>query len=287
MPKEEYEEYIEHKIFQPTDKIELTKEQYEQLVEDLEIAQMQLQEANDTLNGGITARNMASFRNTYVINASDSLDATHPMYVYFHVLEETVKIVSIKVSYWIQKYRAYSKAAAADGAQTSTADGAQTSTSEGTPSGGGSTSGVESAATGYDLPAAYVYGAYNGVDGYLPVSKAIVNIPNQNHTHSTPNHTHPNHSHDISNHTHDISNHTHAAQYGIFEEDTTPIISFSVSQDGGVGYGKGYGKVAINQELINITDSITTVGSKVIKFESTTRARLTVQVEIKLDIKVR
>ena len=35
------------------------------MLSDLEIAQLQIQIANDTLDGGITSRNMANFRNTY------------------------------------------------------------------------------------------------------------------------------------------------------------------------------------------------------------------------------
>ncbi|TET08520.1 MAG: hypothetical protein E3J83_03520 [Candidatus Atribacteria bacterium] len=300
--------------------IEIKQEEIDQLKEDLEIANLQLQAANDTLDGNITSKNMASFRNTYVINAQDSLDTTYPMYVYFNVLDETIKIVSVKVSYWIHKYRAYSKAGASGGGQTSSSGGSSTpTTSSGggqtTSSGGGQTTSSGGAITPttsvsggtiYPVLSTSVWqqadnvGDQNRQGLIAGISGNVINLPGTshthtvsigNHTHTVSNHTHTvaNHTHTvtIANHTHTVSNHTHTAVYGIFEEDTTPIITFSVSQDGGVGYGEEYGKVAIDRLLIDITESITTKGSKIIKFESTTRTRLTVQVEIKLDIKVR
>ena len=299
------EEYRESEVRIVGNKVELTREDYDKLNEDLEIAQLQLQEANDTLNGGITNRNMAHLRNTYCINSSDSLDDTHPMYVYFRVLDETIKIVSVKVSYWIHKYRAYSTAASSGGAVSSAAGGGQTSSSVGTPSGGGSTSGAgggisQSSGSSATLSASYadVINEYfhqpvaTGSWGILSWGSVISLsahthlISVANHSHSTPAHVHPAHSHTVADHTHTGGAHTHGVTYGIYEEDNTPIIKFSVSQDG-VTYGDAYGNQAINQELINITDSITKTGSKILKFESTTRARLTVQVEIKVDISVR
>jgi len=148
------EEYIRDKeVSELVTKTKVTQKEYDLLKEDLEIAQIQLQEANDTLNGGITPRNMANFRNTYVINASDSLDATYPMYVYFRVLDETVKIVSVKTSYWIHNYRAYSKAAAAGGGQTTSSGGGQTSSSGGgqITSGTATQSGDASSYSRYDV----------------------------------------------------------------------------------------------------------------------------------------
>ena len=292
------EEYIRDKdISELQTKLKLSQKEYENLKEDLEIAQIQLQEANDTLNGGITPRNMANFRNTYVINASDSLDNTYPMYVYFRVLDETVKIVSVKVSYWIHNYRAYSKAAAAGGGQTTSSGGGQTSSSTSTPSGGGATSGGASGAqaSGYAASAVLSWAehivAHEG-GWYFSSEPSIGMVANINHvhpvhSHTVPNHTHPAHSHTVSNHIHTVDDHTHDADYGIYEEENTPVIKFSVSQDNGVAYSKEYGNVPINRELIDITSDITKTGSKILKFESTTRTRLTVQVEVKVDISVR
>ena len=291
------EEYIRDRdVSELQTKLKLSQKEYELLKEDLEIAQIQLQEANDTLNGGITPRNMANFRNTYVINASDSLDDTYPMYVYFRVLDETVKIVSVKVSYWIHNYRAYSKAGSAGGGQTSSGSSSETSSSTSLPSGGGVSSQSGSTHHVHQMiwtdSTAGVPLKYDSTQGnYAKITcdgggEDYVRIETTNHYHVIPNHTHIGHTHEMA-HTHNIDNHTHDADYGIFEEENTPIIKFSVSQDGGTAYGKEYGNVPIDRELIDITSDVTKTGSKILKFESTTRTRLTVQVEVKVDISVR
>ena len=272
----------------PASKIELTKKEYEKLNDDLAIAQLQLQETQDTLNGGITARNMANFRNTYIINVADSLDDSYPLLVRFRVLDETVKIVSVKVSYWIDNFRAFSKGAAEAAADTSGGTGS--------PSGGGHTSG----GGGDETTQAGLTGSIGVTTGFT--DHALVDNPASSthvvltiagatsvvshthgqaiHYHAVKAHTHPSHTHVIPAHSHDIT-------YGIYEEDTNPTIKFSVSQDGGVAYGQEYANLAIDRELIDITEDITTTGSKIIKFESTARTRLTVQVEVKVDISVR
>jgi len=317
MELEGIEEFQESEVRIIGDKVELTREDFDKLNENLEIAQLQLQEANDTLNGGITARNMASFRNTYVINASDSLDDSYPMYVYFRILDETVKIVSVKVSYWIHKYRAYSKAATEKEAVTSGASSAVSSASGGVVT--SAAGGVVSSASGggetptssspnvdhrHDVP---VFSDAGGVavsylnNQFVKSTAGTVNVPTSinsaththtvtiaAHTHTGGSHTHTGgtHTHDIP-HTHTVPAHSHGITYGIYEENNTPIVKFSVSQDGGVAYGKEYGNTIINQELLDITSNITKTGSKVLKFESTTRTRLTVQIEVKVDISVR
>ena len=172
-------------------------------------------------------------------------------------------------------------------------------------SGGGATSGSGGAATSDGIPVlhwksgefvgdefrALAPGHEDITHGILTYDSLIViadhthDVPDHQHTtpnhqHATPAHTHPNHQHTIPAHNHDIT-------YGIFEEDTSPTIKFSVSQDNGVSYSKAYGNTPIDQELLDITDSITRTGSKILKFEATTRTRLTVQIEVKVDISVR
>lgn len=109
-----------------------------------------LQSINDQLEGGLTSRNLASFRNTYVFNESDSLDATHPFIMDFEVVPETIKIAKVKVSFRIKKFRAYDTAASSGGAVSSASGGGETPTSSSvsTPSGGGSTSGAQGSASG-------------------------------------------------------------------------------------------------------------------------------------------
>ena len=106
-----------------TNEVKITQEEFQEFKEEYlknqRIAMFKMQEINDNLEGGLTSRNLASFRNTYVINAQDSLDASYPMYVHFNILNEMIKIVSVKVSFWILNYRAYSTAATEKAAMTS------------------------------------------------------------------------------------------------------------------------------------------------------------------------
>ena len=74
---------------------------------DEETANIISRETRDTLESGIRSRNICEYRNTYVINTSESFDDSYPMYVHFNIVSEMVKIVSVKVSFWIQPYRAY------------------------------------------------------------------------------------------------------------------------------------------------------------------------------------
>ena len=197
----------------------------EQLKKDLRVIKYKLQEINDTLEGGLRSFNLKEYRNTYVINAQDSLDSNYPMYIHFNIIDETVRIVSIKLSFWILNYRAYSKAGTASNETVTVA------------------SAIDAI-------------AHDG--GYLFIQEAV---PSSKY-------------------------HTHTPQYGIYEESNSPTIEFAISQDGGVGYSSTY-KGFITDQSLDITDKITSIGSKIIKFTSNTRARLSVQINVKLDIKAR
>jgi len=195
-----------------------------------------LQKQNDILAGGIRSANLAEYRNTYVINAQDSLDADFPMYVHFNIISEMIKIVSVKVSFWILNYRAYSKAGKMVG--------------------------------GLSYIAIQIHNA-DGVDyvtlntGYASAYKLfpVAGVWN-------------------------LKEHVHPADYGIFEEETSPTIMPYISRDNGLTYGLPLGSYTKDREL-DITRFIDTKGSKMIKFESSVRARLSVQITIKLDISAR
>lgn len=269
-----------------------------------------LQQQNDILAGGIRSANIKVFPAVYVINASDSLDSSYPFLVPFNIISEMTKIVSIKLSFWFLNFRAYSTAATekeavtsgASSVSSSAAGGVVSSASGGGPtsgSGGVVTSGVESGTIDRDLPMAYYYATYNHtagtVDGYLPTSKDTIHIPEKNHTHlggththSVPSHTHigGSHTHNIE-HTHTVPAHSHNITYGIFEEETSPTIVPSISRDNGLTYSLPIGSYTKDQKNLDITRFIDTAGSKMIKFTSTTRARLSVQITIKLDVKAR
>jgi len=272
---------------------ELTIEEVNQIKNDLRIAKFQLQAINDNLLGGLTSRNIKSFRNTIAFNESDSLDADYPFEMDFEVIPETIKIVSVKVSFKIKKFRAYSKAGASGGGSTPTSSsgGGQTSSSVTTPSGGGATSGGFSGfnswswaliSSGYFKTATDESKTHGVFD-----SDTADNIIT--HTHSTPNHTHPAHSHTVANHTHTVTigNHTHDAVYGIFEEETSPTIHFWISEDdGGIWKGK-HGGYTEDQSNLEITSYLTGNGEKMLKFTSDVRCRISARILLKLDIKAR
>ncbi len=256
-----------------------------------------LQGINDKFEAGITTNNLSNFMNTYVINEKDSLDASYPMYVHFNVINEMINIISVKVSFWILNYRAYSTAASSGGAVTSASGGGETPTSSSvsTPSGGGDTSGsgggqTSAAAGGGNLGVfisemdgaghATTWGATGQRDKNH--THSVVN-----HTHTTPAHTHPAHTHTvtIAAHTHTGGAHTHDITYGIFEEETSPTIKFYISDTGEDSYSNTFfGGYTADKANINVTDYITSIGSKMIKFTSDVRARLSVQIEVKLAI---
>ena len=150
-----------------------------------------LEEIKGTLEGGIRSVNTSEFRNVSVIYCQDSLDDSYPLYVHFNITSEMVKIVSVKVSFWIRPYRGYSD-----------------------------NSGDES--------------------------------------------------------------------FGIYEEDNSPTIKFYVSENEGISYNAiFFGGYTTNQTDVDITSLLAGSGNKLLKFTSSARGRLSVQVEIKLDIKAR
>ena len=368
--------------------------------EDIAKMKLQLQEINDSIRGGLRSANLKEYRNTYVINAQDSLDASFPMYVHFNIIPEMVKIVSINVAFWFQNFRAYATAASSGGAvssasgggatPTSSSGGGQTSSSVSTPSGGGATSGSTGSASGggstsgsgggqtsssggAQTPTSSsgggqtssttggsiltgvngtpsvsgivaedvtCYGIFIQSDGLLLTDKTSLGLkdvypvyhkhymgnhthtvaththtvavadhthtvadhthttPNHTHpthTHTTPDHTHPAHTHTVADHTHTVTitahthtggAHTHDLTFGIFEDSTSPTVMFYVSKDNGLSYSLPVGSYSANQENLDITSMINTAGSKLIKFTSNARTRLSVQITIKLDISV-
>jgi len=317
--------------------------------EDINRIKLQLQSIDDAIRGGLRSANLKEYRNTYVINAQDSLDATYPMYVHFNIIPEMVKIVSIQISFWFQNFRAYATAASSGGAVSSASGGGETPTSSSgggeTPtssSGGGETptssSGgeVTSASGGGQTPTSSSGGAQTSGDdsggthkgfgtnqspiyhegGYLIANWAEASLPE--HTHSVAAHTHTvtisahthtggahthqvttsNHTHTVttSNHTHTVTitahthtggAHTHGITYGIYEDSQSPTIMFSISKDNGLSYSLPVGSYTADHENLDITSMIDTAGGKLIKFTSNARTRLSVQIAIKLDIKVR
>jgi len=198
--------------------------------------------ANEIATNTITANKYNELRNTYVFNGDDSLDASFPFELDFEIVSEMTAINSVKLSFRISQFRAYSKGAASGGGATSGATGSA--------SGGGSTSGSNNDltsvdgnynvdTTGYSKNCISVFKDATAATGPLCTdkvslgTKTVYNVNHQHrlasHTHSTPNHTHPTHTHTIPNHTHDIT-------YGIYEDSQSPALNIFL--DNGSGYGK-------------------------------------------------
>jgi len=224
--------------------------------------------------GTITANKYAELRNTYVFNGDDSLDSTHPFELDFEIVSETTSIQSVKLSFRINKFRAYSTAASGGSGATISQ---QTTTT--TPSGGGHTSSSASSGT-----SRYVISGFTAVtnvgdeqtDGMLPTGLSEYSLTLNTHTHSVYNHQHG-----IS-HTHTTPAHTHDITYGIYEETTSPTINVYVSNDG-TNYGSSIGAYTTDQLDIALT-GISGTGFKRVKFTSNVRTRITAWVMCKVDI---
>ncbi|MBA7491710.1 hypothetical protein ES702_02258 [subsurface metagenome] len=223
-----------------------------------------LQSINDQLNGGLTSRNLASFRTNYVFNEADSLDADHPFIMDFEIIDECIKIFSAKVSFKIKKYRAYSTGAAEKSAVTS---GASSEASSGVCSGHINVIDEDT----------LEITAHNG--GYLIVEYGTVLAGGYNHIHGIA------HNHSIPAHSHDIT-------FGIHEEDTSPTIHFwitedpTIADDADIWKGK-HGGYTTDQKDLDITRYLTSNGDKMLKFTSDVRCRISACVLLKLDIKAR
>lgn len=148
------------------------------------------QEIKDTLEGGIKSTNIKEYRNTYFIREKDSFDDSYPMYVYFSIVDDMTKIISIKLSFWLMPYRVYCD---------------------------------------------------NSGDDSI----------------------------------------------GITEEDNSPTVGFQISSDNGLTYGSILGKYADDLEDLELKDYIEESGNYIMRFTTSARGRLSVQLEVKLDIKAR
>ena len=269
---------------------------------------------NAIVDGTITADKYAELRNTYVYTGEDSLDSTHSFDLDVKVVSEMTAVDSIKVSFKIKNYRAYSDAALSGGGSTS---GASSSTT--TAGGGGSTtsSSTNSFATTGGI-CAWTIGALTSNPTNLTCKTGAMNstfictscvsgtaihghkvcphchcIGNHvhclcssqfQHCHCTGDHTHsttlPNHCHGIE-HTHSTPDHTHTVGHNIYEEINSPSIVLKVYS--GVAWTT-VGTYTTDQTDLDITSLITTSGWKIIRFESTTRTRIFCSVDLKLDI---
>jgi hypothetical protein len=123
--------------------------------------------------GTIYAEKYAELRNTYVYTADDSLDSANSFEIPFKIVSEIQTIQSVKLSFKIMPYRAYSTAAASGGASTSGAGGGTSTTT------GGKATGLDDNDT--QGPSTPNTGAASGNTGSTDLGT---------HYHTMPSHSH-------------------------------------------------------------------------------------------------
>lgn len=254
----------------------------------------QLQHAGVLLAGTIRAQHYLELRNTYVYNAEDSLDNNKPFEVRFKIVSEMIAVVSVKLSFSLMPYRAYSTATASDGAKTSSGGstwpwGRTGAEDPGDTNSGGAvnTSLVDPGDT-YAEDGANNYTEYAGNGGH---QHALYGTSHQHtmgthrHVGGSHSHTMPTHDHLINapDHTHDITAHTHGITYGLHEEDNAPV-TFHYHVHNGVTWSDPSGNYSADATDIDITASITGTGWKAVRFDTDKRCRIAAIIECKLDI---
>lgn len=228
----------------------------------------------------ITSAQYYEIRNTYVFSDQDSLDATYPFEMDFEIVSEMTSIDSVKLSFRIREFRAYSTTVPSGGGHTTASGGGHTTPSGGghtTPSGGGKTSGSgggqtsSSGGTHYHELGGEQRGTTSAHDHehYYIYRNDYTSLTDDhthtvsNHTHSCPSHTHTvsDHTHTVSNHQHAVANHTHTLTFGIYEDSQSPAINVFI--DNGAEYG--------NNILTNTTvDADSNLGQTILNVTSTT-----------------
>lgn len=273
---------------------------------------VQLLHAAIILAGTIRAEQYAELRNTFVYNGDDSLDASKSFEIPFKIVSELTAIVSIKLSFRIMPYRAYSTAAASGGGSTSGAGGGQTS------SGGGSgwwdyTTYDKALAVNTDSSNANVGSSKDteSEDGCNLYTEYESNgshrhgISGRSHVHGLTSgtgifagHVHgqneigasghrhnlnmSDHTHTVVDHTHTTPNHVHGVTYGIHEESNSPTVHYHI--DNGAGFGAASANYTTDQIDLVISGSLSGSGWKAIRFDTDLRCRISAIIECKLDI---
>lgn len=273
----------------------------------------QLLHAAILLAGTIRAQHYLELRNTYVYNAEDSLDNSKPFETRFKIVSELNAIVSIKLSFSLMPYRAYSTAAASGGAATSGDGGQQTSSGGGTgwwdyteyetalaantdsskaiigsSEHTGYEDGCDSPTSSDDGTGYHDHSIYSRSHQHdIPVGTGIFDghVHGQNEKGGS-GHRHVinlgDHTHTVDDHTHSTPNHVHGVTYGIHEESNSPTVHYHINN--GAGYGGPSGNFNADETDINISGSISGAGWKGIRFDTNLRCRIAVIIECKLDI---
>jgi len=207
--------------------------------------------------------------NQQIYNFSDNADATHPATLRIYISDSVVRINKMLLNVKFEPFRAYEKAIAGGGGQTTSAGGGATTSAGGgatTSAGGGATTsagggqttsetslpstnmqvvddggvghtnhnhgiqaGLKLAITDGSIITGYVAFAPSGAHNHGNHSHTI-----NHHTHNVQAHTHSvqAHTHSVQAHIHSVSDHTHGIEFGIYEGQTanTAVIKVDGNQ---------------------------------------------------------
>jgi hypothetical protein len=272
----------------------------------------------EKLNNTMAVINNLVIRNHIVYTYVESIDATHPFEMDFHIPTATSVIKKISLTLKGVPFRSYSKTGAAAG--TPSGGGSTTPSGGGstTASGGGSTSGSGGGQTSSNPDADHYHrvkvwqggdkeygdvgiGTDNSnyiLEGATDSFKLIQTTATSaththtvaNHTHTTPNHTHdtPDHTHETPDHTH--PDHTHTAVYGIYESTTPTAVNGYYDNGAGYSAADSYGNAPdtstpwnIKTEY-NITSKYSGTGWKRLKLDTSRLGRFNVILMIEVDL---
>lgn len=159
--------------------------------------------------------NITEFTQHYPYSDVDNASPTHPMVFDVFIPSEYSGIQSMKLSFKLEPFRAYSTGAASGGGSTSSAGGGGARTSR---SGGGSTATTsQNVGNTGDMTSATNTRTADGPGSHAHQMGSHYHNMAHTHTVSISSHTHIV---DIPDHTHTVPNHTHGIVYGIYQGTT-------------------------------------------------------------------
>lgn len=179
-------------------------------------------------SSGTTMLDDRGLLQTWQNGYADNVDSLHPFVIKFYIPPETLSIKQAKLSFTLEKFRAYEKGALAGGSSTLTSKdgGSSTQTSS---SGGGTTatSGWNSADPTYGFNNRKTSSGGDPSHTHNFEDKSVSSI---DHTHDITigDHSHsvsiPNHRHDV-----DIPSHEHGLDFGIYESTAATGVGVKIN----------------------------------------------------------
>lgn len=185
------------------------------------------QEETDSLQ-----RYMQGSTNIYSIQSYENADASNNMNIRFFLPDDVIALNSVKVSFKMKDFRAYSTGAASGGGTT------QTSTSENAHSHNITINAESGAASGAAVffSGSNLYSTFGGGTTATTIAQSA-------------------HSHDVT-----VPDHTHDISYGIFEETlSSPSVDLYTGEDGGTMTLKD--TYTTDQVEVDITDEVASIGA--------------------------